>query len=963
MLASPRTEGGGQGAGRGGAAAAAPACDEAAHAPGPAIAPVDGVGDDQTLHMRGLSLAAISAFVERCGGRRALAGMTTDEVVEGHLKPLTHAGALSYCELLEALEGESGGGGALTAATSSQPPLIAVPTVFVSHAWQHPFLDLVDALEGYEEAAATASSAACEGVATTNHQHFYWVDLLCNNQHTAPGRPHTWWANGFRASIAAIGRVALVLQLRDPVPLRRAWCLWECACACDLRVPFDVALSRAQEAEAREALTRDFDALVAVLAGVDVARAGARVEADRAKILAAVEAGVGCAAVNVRVAGLLRQWLLGTAERLLAAAGAAEAARRADALAVLFGSTLDASALASEDEGVRAAVLDARVPPRSEADVLAEAGLATAVGRLQQLCGSHAPALAALQRAEQVAEAGLGPDHPATLQCRSRAAAALLTVPHGDLEDAAAALSSVLAAKQACSALGPGHPSTLRTAHDLATALDRLAGRERRLDGGLLLQHEAGRAAAAAASEARWRSLVADLARACGEDHASVFAARVSLCRSLLRSGRVRDAVHESRAALATAAVALPGARPEVMDLQLCLADALLTVPRIRGGDDASAASYAVDLLLRVFDGAAATLGPSSPHFLAAVHALRRAQPLYGRLPPAVAAAATARLAQAPAASVPPPASTAAAYEGGLNYAVTFEVTYVPPAYALLRLAGTASPAAGSADPRGSALVAVSFLHHAGQTGELAELLSDVWGRHVRPGEVAYVEAGASFPSPAHAAAAAAAGHPLPHPARSLRAVRVEEKCEGGVHAALLTLYKGVPARVLPRLLAVVSLTTTTAREGNGAGADGAGAGGAGADGGAPAAVTLQELPALIVVLRRVLAEAERRLRAEAASDAPLVVPGGEWRLGSGGRVDEPGSAWVGGHRYLLARPARTLHPVEEAAFHRWGEALVRLAPDCTAAARDDAPAWKGAATPPTFSSMADDLLAALEDL
>ena len=102
----------------------------------------------------GITLQGMREFVARCGGVIEFAGLTTTDVCNYFLLPLTSARRESYCKLLSA-EGSENVGSA---------------TVFISHAWKFLFLDVLCTLEN----------------------HFYdtpnvllYFDLFSNNQHEA----------------------------------------------------------------------------------------------------------------------------------------------------------------------------------------------------------------------------------------------------------------------------------------------------------------------------------------------------------------------------------------------------------------------------------------------------------------------------------------------------------------------------------------------------------------------------------------------------------------------------------------------------------------------------------------------------------------------------------------------------------------------------------------------------------
>ena len=98
-------------------------------------------------------------------------------------------------------------------------PMIAPATVFVSHAWRYHFVDVYNTLEEHAK-----QSEAPEDV-------YFWFDLVCNNQHKAPNLPQLWWKTTFTSAIKMIGRTCLLLApWSDPIPLTRAWCLFEIFC-------------------------------------------------------------------------------------------------------------------------------------------------------------------------------------------------------------------------------------------------------------------------------------------------------------------------------------------------------------------------------------------------------------------------------------------------------------------------------------------------------------------------------------------------------------------------------------------------------------------------------------------------------------------------------------------------------------------------------------------------------------
>ena len=102
--------------------------------PALAVAVVPPTGDFPTV---GISPDGLRRFIADHGGADALKGLCTAEVCERFVKPETAATGESYADLL-----------------ASQPSTAAdvgTATVFVSHAWSHMFLDIVDALLSWDK--------------------------------------------------------------------------------------------------------------------------------------------------------------------------------------------------------------------------------------------------------------------------------------------------------------------------------------------------------------------------------------------------------------------------------------------------------------------------------------------------------------------------------------------------------------------------------------------------------------------------------------------------------------------------------------------------------------------------------------------------------------------------------------------------------------------------------------------
>ena len=93
----------------------------------------------------------------------------------------------------------------------------------------------------------------------------------------------------------------------NPIPLTRAWCLWEVYCCNVVGAQFSVTLGHEERGRFEEALRGDHNAPLNAFAGINVANAKAGKEEDRDMILTAVRATEGgTSVVNALVMGLMR---------------------------------------------------------------------------------------------------------------------------------------------------------------------------------------------------------------------------------------------------------------------------------------------------------------------------------------------------------------------------------------------------------------------------------------------------------------------------------------------------------------------------------------------------------------------------------------------------------------------------------------------------------------------------------
>ena len=148
----------------------------------------------------GIAVSFLEEFIVQHGGRTRFTGLTTSQVCDDILKPVTFTAQASYCEYMEL----------------QSHPKVATATVFVSHAWLFKFLDVVNALEYHFRASMET---------------IVWFDLFSNNQHRAVSLDFDWWCGTFMSAIEEFGNTLMILApASNPIPLTRGWCIFELYC-------------------------------------------------------------------------------------------------------------------------------------------------------------------------------------------------------------------------------------------------------------------------------------------------------------------------------------------------------------------------------------------------------------------------------------------------------------------------------------------------------------------------------------------------------------------------------------------------------------------------------------------------------------------------------------------------------------------------------------------------------------
>ena len=127
-----------------------------------------------------------------------------------------------------------------------------------------------------------------------------------------------WWKTTFLEAIRDIGRTVMIMEpWEDPIPLTRAWCIWEVLCTCQTGAKFEIAMTKPQRARFISALNNEYGSIMKMVCHIDCRRAEAWKDSDRVAIMNCVETTVGFVQMNAMVVSCIRTWILGMARNEL----------------------------------------------------------------------------------------------------------------------------------------------------------------------------------------------------------------------------------------------------------------------------------------------------------------------------------------------------------------------------------------------------------------------------------------------------------------------------------------------------------------------------------------------------------------------------------------------------------------------------------------------------------------------
>jgi hypothetical protein len=237
--------------------------------------------NDVPVHARGVSLEFLQQFAKEkgVGGR-----MTTAEVCQRLLKPITAEASCAYYQLLERAPQSMASGtprNARTRAARTMKRLVGRSNYFISHSWSYRFRELLSILENFE--------AQMQPTATQ----YYWFDIFVMNQHSSQEVGGNLLEN-LRRSVETPGKLLLCIDSwRDPTPLARCWCLFEVYTAFKAKADIIIAMTQHEKAGFVQQLDTNQREFQRMIAEIDARKAEATVAADRTAIFKCIADDIG----------------------------------------------------------------------------------------------------------------------------------------------------------------------------------------------------------------------------------------------------------------------------------------------------------------------------------------------------------------------------------------------------------------------------------------------------------------------------------------------------------------------------------------------------------------------------------------------------------------------------------------------------------------------------------------------
>lgn len=227
-----------------------------------------------TLPKLGVKVSYFSEFYRDFAVK--VSNTKTSELCENTIKAKTKALQCSWCEYL--------------LHQNPNHPAVGDATIFISHAWEYNFIDVLESLkERFRD-----------------NDEVVWFDLFSINQHK---QIEIDFFGSFNDAISSFNHTILLAgPWNDPIPLKRAWCLWEIFCTIETGSRFEIVIRRNDQ----EAFLEDLSggAMNKMLSNIDSANSKCTLFHDEDKIHSLVKEKIGFGKMNQIILNKIKEALM-----------------------------------------------------------------------------------------------------------------------------------------------------------------------------------------------------------------------------------------------------------------------------------------------------------------------------------------------------------------------------------------------------------------------------------------------------------------------------------------------------------------------------------------------------------------------------------------------------------------------------------------------------------------------------
>jgi len=220
----------------------------------------------------GVKVSYFTKVILFCEGRETLSSRryNVSRVCELFIKPQTIEKRQSYCEYLK----------------EHCPEAVGLSNVFISYSWSYNFLELLESIERYFIKEKNNNNDNNDN----DDEVVVYLDLFSNNQHNNTTTPDfNLWSTTFQQSIKNIGRTVMILSpWNDPIPLTRAWCLWELYCTVITNSKFEIAMTNESKQQFIQDILNDPEGVLAKLWKIDFERSESTYQHDKDRIFSSI---------------------------------------------------------------------------------------------------------------------------------------------------------------------------------------------------------------------------------------------------------------------------------------------------------------------------------------------------------------------------------------------------------------------------------------------------------------------------------------------------------------------------------------------------------------------------------------------------------------------------------------------------------------------------------------------------